>query len=158
MHQNNNNDYRLQNNPPEENTCHDLYNKSSGRVPEKVIWPNEPETTIKNKREQILCGLQPELETTTRKAYPFSFTEVKDAVTQTNVYFGTSNESSNKIAAANIAKSEQDTDIKRKNRYCDFCNQFKHLNFECRARRREIRQIRKSRKHHVKPISKVKIL
>ena len=68
--------------------------------------------------------MQPELETTTRKAYHFSLSEVKDASTQTNDFFGTSNESSNIIAAANIAKSEQDTDIKRKNRYCDFCNQF----------------------------------
>ena len=59
MHQNNYNDYRFQKNPPEENTCYDLDNESSGRVPEKMIWPNEPETKMKNKREQILCGLQP---------------------------------------------------------------------------------------------------
>ena len=102
--------------------------------------------------------MQLELETTTRKAYPFSLMEVKYADTQTYDCFGTSNECSNKIAATNIAKITQDTDIKRKNRYCDFCNQFKHLNFECRPRRREISQIKKSRKHHVKPISEVNIL
>ena len=50
MHQNNYNDYRLQNNPPEENTCRDLYNESSDRVPKKMIWPNKPKTTMKNKR------------------------------------------------------------------------------------------------------------
>ena len=106
MHQNNYNDYRLQNNPPEENKCRDLYYESSHRVPNEMIWPNEPETTITNKREQFLCGLQPELQTTIRKAYPFSLTAVKDAATQTNICFGKSYGSNNEIAAANIAKSE----------------------------------------------------
>ena len=147
----------MQNNPPEENACHDLHNESSYRVPNEMFWPNEPGTTIKNKREQFPCGLQPDLETTIRKAHPISLTEVEDAATQTNFCFGISYKSSNEIAAANIAKSGQDTDIKRKNRYCDFCNQFKHLKFECRARRGEIRQIKKSRKHHIKPISKINI-
>ena len=103
MYQKNYNDYRMQNNPPEENTCHNLYNESSYRVPNEMFWPNEPETTIKNKREQFLCGLQPELGTTIRKAYPFSLTEVTDAATQANTCFGTSYKSRNGIAAADIA-------------------------------------------------------
>ena len=50
-HKNKYNDYRLQNNRPEENTCRNPYYKSTNRVPYKMIWLNEPVMTIKNKRE-----------------------------------------------------------------------------------------------------------
>ena len=50
MHQSKQNDDILKNNSPQENTCRDPYYESSNGVANKIILPNELETTMENKR------------------------------------------------------------------------------------------------------------